>query len=120
MSDAISPNLNARSDSAKVEKQSPMSDAQSPERNAQNDSADTVSSTFNISPETEESKENPTPTLDTLFQEAPALKKAAIEYGTTEKDGEVTFENPEREKEFVRIAEALQGDVTKKLSTGKI
>ena len=68
----------------------------------------------------EESKRNPVPTLDTLFQEAPALKKVALEYGATEKDGEVTFENPEREKEFVRIAEALQGDVTKKLSTGKM
>ena len=59
------------------------------------------------------------PILDTLFQEAPALKKAAIEYGATEKDGEVTFENPEREKEFVRIAEALQGDVAKKLSANR-
>ena len=56
------------------------------------------------------------PILDTLFQEAPALKDAALEYGATEKDGEVTFENPEREKEFLRIAEALQGDVAKKLS----
>ena len=56
------------------------------------------------------------PILDTLFQEAPAIKDAALEYGATEKDGEVTFENPEREKEFVRIAEALQGDVAKKLS----
>lgn len=64
----------------------------------------------------EESKRNPVPTLDTLFQEAPALKKVALEYGATEKDGEVTFENPEREKEFVRIAEALQSDVAKKLS----
>ena len=70
--------------------------------------------------EAEESKRNPVPTLDTLFQEAPALKDAALEYGATEKDGEVTFENPEREKEFLRIAEALQGDVTKKLSTGKM
>ena len=59
------------------------------------------------------------PILDTLFQEAPALKKAAIEYGATEKDGEVTFENPEREKEFVRIAEALQDDVAKKLSANR-
>ena len=56
------------------------------------------------------------PILDTLFQEAPALKDAALKYGATEKDGEVTFENPEREKEFLRIAEALQGDVAKKLS----
>ena len=56
------------------------------------------------------------PILDTLFQESPALKKAALEYGATEKDGEVTFENPEREKEFLRIAEALQGGVAKKLS----
>lgn len=116
MSDAISPNLNARSDSAKVEKQSPMSDAQSPERNVQNDSADTVSSASNIALEAEESKRNPALTLDALFQEAPALKKAALEYGATEKDGRVTFENPGREKEFVRIAEALQGDVAKKLS----
>ena len=59
------------------------------------------------------------PILDTLFQEAPALKDAALEYGATEKDGEVTFENPEREKEFVRIAEALQGDVAKKLSANR-
>ena len=29
--------------------------------------------------------------LDTLFQEAPALKDAALEYGATEKDGEVTY-----------------------------
>lgn len=57
--------------------------------------------------------------LDTLFQEAPALKDAALEYGATEKAGKVTFENPEREKEFLRIAEALQGDVAKKLSAGK-
>mgnify|MGYP001715752426 CR=1 FL=1 len=57
--------------------------------------------------------------LNTLFQEAPALKDAALEYGATEKDGEVTFENPGREKEFLRIAEALQGDVAKKLSAGK-
>jgi len=69
--------------------------------------------------EAEESKRNPVPTLDTLFQEAPALKDAALEYGATEKDGEVTFENPGREKEFLRIAEALQGDVAKKLSAGK-
>ena len=92
MSDAISPNLNARSDSAKV------------------------SSASTIAPEAKESKKNSSPTLDTLFQEAPALKDAALQYGATEKDGEVTFENPEREKEFVRIAEALQGDVAKKLS----
>ena len=57
--------------------------------------------------------------LDTLFQEAPALKDAALEYGATEKDGRVTFENPGREKEFLRIAEALQGDVAKKLSASK-
>lgn len=29
--------------------------------------------------------------LDTLFQESPALKDAALEYGATEKDGEVTY-----------------------------
>ena len=92
MSDAISPNLNARSDSAKV------------------------SSASTIAPEAKESKKNSSPTLDTLFQEAPALKDAALQYGATEKDGEVTFENPEREKDFKRIAETLQGDVAKKLS----
>ena len=96
-----------------------MSDVTSPEPNVRNDSAKD-SSTVTISPETVESKENSAPTLDTLFQEAPALKDAALEYGATEKDGEVTFENPEREKEFLRIAEVLQGDVTKKLSAGKM
>lgn len=101
----------------KKKQPAPMSDAQSPERNVQNDSADTVSSASTIAPETEESKRNPAPTLDTLFQEAPALKDAALQYGATEKDGRVTFENPEREKDFVRIAEALQGDVAKKLSS---
>ena len=101
----------------KKKQPAPMSDAQSPERNVQNDSADTVSSASTIAPETEESKRNPAPTLDTLFQEAPTLKNAALQYGATEKDGRVTFENPECEKEFLRIAEALQGDVAKKLST---
>ena len=100
----------------KKKQPAPMSDAQSPERNVQNDSADTVSSASTIAPEAKESKRNPAPTLDTLFQEAPTLKNAALQYGATEKDGRVTFENPEREKDFKRIAEALQGDVAKKLS----
>lgn len=103
----------------KKKQPAPMSDAQSPERNVQNDSADTVSSASTIAPEAKESKKNSSPTLDTLFQEAPTLKNAALQYGATEKDGEVTFENPEREKDFKRIAEALQGDVAKKLSAGK-
>lgn len=118
MSDAISPNLNARSDSAKVLNPSSMSDVTSPEPNVRNDSTKDFS-TATISPEAEESKKNSSPTLDTLFQEAPALKDAALQYGATEKDGSVTFENPEREKDFKRIAEALQGDVAKKLSAGK-
>ena len=100
----------------KKKQPAPMSDAQSPERNVQNDSADTVSSASTIAPEAKESKKNSSPTLDTLFQEAPALKDAALQYGATEKDGRVTFEKPEREKDFKRIAEALQGDVAKKLS----
>ena len=57
--------------------------------------------------------------LDALIQEAPALKKAALEYGAKEKDGRVTFESPEREREFRRIAEALRGNVAKKLSASK-
>ena len=77
------------------------------------------SSTATIPPAAEEIKKNPATTLDALFQEAPALKNAALEYGATEKDGKVTFENPGREKEFLRIADALQGDVAKKLSAGK-
>ena len=57
--------------------------------------------------------------LDTLFQRDPVLKQAALSYGATEQAGKVDFKNPAREREFLRIADALQGDVAKKLSAGK-
>ena len=57
--------------------------------------------------------------LDTLFQRDPVLKQAALSYGATEQAGKVEFKNPGREKEFLRIADALQGDVAKKLSASK-
>ena len=57
--------------------------------------------------------------LDTLFQRDPVLKQAALSYGATEQAGKVEFKNPGREREFLRIAEALRGDVARKLSASK-
>ena len=113
MSDAISPNLNARSDSAKVMKSSPMSDVTSPEPNVRNDSAK-VSSTSNI-PRTEaEGKQEPT--LENILQLAPSLKKAALEYGAKSENGKVTFADETRKQEFLKIAKALLSAAERKTS----
>ena len=113
MSDAISPNLNARSDSAKVMKSSPMSDVTSPEPNVRNDSAK-VSSTSNI-PRTEaEGKQEPT--LENILQLAPSLKKAALEYGAKSENGKVTFADETRKQEFIKVAKALLGAGERKTS----
>ena len=113
MSDAISPNLNARSDSAKVMKSSPMSDVTSPEPNVRNDSAK-VSSTSNI-PRTEaEGKQEPT--LENILQLAPSLKKTALEYGAKSENGKVTFADETRKQEFLKIAKALLSAAERKTS----
>ena len=113
MSDAISPNLNARSDSVKVMKSSPMSDVTSPEPNVRNDSAK-VSSTSNI-PRTEaEGKQEPT--LENILQLAPSLKKAALEYGARDENGKVTFPDEARKQEFIKVAKALLGAGERKTS----
>ena len=113
MSDAISPNLNARSDSAKVEKRSPMSDVTSPEPNVRNDSAK-VSFILNISLNEAEDKQEPT--LEEFFQLTPALKKAALEYGARDENGKVTFPDEARNQEFIKVAKTLLGAGERKTS----
>jgi predicted ABC-type ATPase len=88
----------------KYKKPSPMSDVTSPEPNVRNDSAK-VSSTSNISPNEAESKQEPT--LENILQLAPALKKAALEYGAKDERGKVTFADEERKQEFIKVAKAL-------------
>jgi predicted ABC-type ATPase len=91
----------------KYKKPSPMSDVTSPEPNVRNDSAK-VSSTSNISPNEAEGKEKE-PTLENILQLAPALKKAALEYGAKDENGKVTFADETRKQEFLKVAKALLG-----------
>ena len=88
----------------KYKKPSPMSDAISPNLNARSDSAK-VSSTSNIPRREAEGKQEPT--LENILQLAPALKKAALEYGAKEESGKVTFADEERKQEFIKVAKAL-------------
>ena len=48
-------------------------------------------------------------TLDDVLQLAPALKKAALEYGAKDERGKVTFADEERKQEFLKVAKALLG-----------
>ena len=91
----------------KYKKPSPMSDVTSPEPNVRNDSAK-VSSTSNISPNEAEGKEKE-PTLENILHLAPALKKAALEYGAKDENGKVTFADETRKQEFLKVAKALLG-----------
>lgn len=47
------------------------------------------------------------PTLAEILQLAPALKKAALEYGAKGESGKVTFADEERKQEFIKVAKAL-------------
>ena len=47
------------------------------------------------------------PTVDTLLQSSPALRKSALEYGAKEGGGKVTFTDETRRQEFLKIAKAL-------------
>ena len=98
----------------KYKKPSPMSDAISPNLNARSDSAK-VSSTSNISPNEAEGKTKE-PTLEELLQRDHSLKKSALEYGAREKDGKVVFADKAEEKDFLRAANALISDVLAKFS----
>ena len=97
----------------KYKKPSPMSDAISPNLNARSDSAK-VSSTSNIP--RREAKGKQEPTLENILQLAPALKKAALEYGARDENGKVTFADEERKQEFLKVAKALLGARERKTS----
>jgi len=97
----------------KYKKPSPMSDAISPNLNARSDSAK-VSSTSNIPLIEVESKQEPT--LEEILQLAPALKKAALEYGARDENGKVTFPDEARKQEFIKVAKALLGAGERKTS----
>lgn len=97
----------------KYKKPSPMSDAISPNLNARSDSAK-VSSISNI-PRTEaEGKQEPT--LEEILQLAPALKKAALEYGAKDERGKVTFADETRKQEFLKVAKVLLSAAERKTS----
>ena len=55
-------------------------------------------------------------TLENILQLAPALKKAALEYGAKEESGKVTFADEERKQEFLKVAKALLGAGERKTS----
>ena len=97
----------------KYKKPSPMSDAISPNLNARSDSAK-VSSISNIPLIEVESKQEPT--LEEILQLAPALKKAALEYGARDENGKVTFPDEARKQEFIKVAKALLGAGERKTS----
>ena len=97
----------------KYKKPSPMSDAISPNLNARSDSAK-VSSISNI-PRTEaEGKQEPT--IEEFFQIVPVLKKAALEYGAKDERGKVTFADEESKQEFIKVAKALLSAGERKFS----
>ena len=56
------------------------------------------------------------PTLAEILQLAPALKKAALEYGAKDERGKVTFADETRKQEFLKIAKALLGAGERKTS----
>ena len=73
-----------------------------------------LSSVSNISPNEAESKQEPT--LENILQLAPALKKAALEYGAKDERGKVTFADEERKQEFIKVAKALLSAGERKFS----
>lgn len=73
-----------------------------------------LSSVSNISPNEAESKQEPT--LENILQLAPALKKAALEYGARDENGKVTFADEERKQEFLKVAKALLSAGERKFS----
>ena len=56
------------------------------------------------------------PTIEELLQLAPALKKAALEYGAKDERGKVTFADEARKQEFIKVAKALLGAGERKFS----
>ena len=56
------------------------------------------------------------PTLAEILQLAPALKKAALEYGAKDERGKVTFADETRKQEFIKVAKALLGAGERKTS----
>ena len=56
------------------------------------------------------------PTVETLLQSSPALKKAALEYGAKDERGKVAFADDARKQEFLKIARALLGAGERKFS----
>ena len=56
------------------------------------------------------------PTLAEILQLAPALKKAALEYGAKDERGKVTFADEMRKQEFLKVAKALLSAAERKTS----
>ena len=54
--------------------------------------------------------------IETFFHLAPALKKAALEYGAKSENGKVTFTDAAQEKEFLQVAKALLSAGARKFS----
>ena len=54
--------------------------------------------------------------IETFFHLAPALKKAALEYGAKDERGKVTFADETRKQEFLKIAKALLSAAERKTS----
>ena len=54
--------------------------------------------------------------LETFFHLAPALEKAALEYGAKSENGKVTFTDTAQEKEFLQVAKALLSAGVRKFS----
>ena len=56
------------------------------------------------------------PTLEEVLHLAPALEKAALEYGAKSENGKVTFTDGAQEKEFLQVAKALLSAGARKFS----
>ena len=73
-----------------------------------------LSSVSTIAQEGAEGKQEST--LENILQLAPALKKAALEYGANDERGKVTFADEERKQEFLKVAKALLSAGERKFS----
>jgi hypothetical protein len=73
-----------------------------------------LSSVSTIAQEGAEGKQEST--LENILQLAPALKKAALEYGAKDERGKVTFADEDRKQEFLKVAKALLSAGERKFS----